>query len=402
MKVLPMLVQSLLLIVITVLLVRLWPLTNNLAKSDHHPDEKSVFVDSPVSDQIKHEISAIEAKLANETSWPRSAQDVQLLHDQLARVVNSLPPRAQEDLLPRLVPRRWEIQALWLLANEPHDKVDVEGLNSYAEELDSLATNKPLESSDKLRDDLKKIQKEVQGRVVKQEEKSALKEADDAINGKASFDKALRRISGYETSEARKMAYLLVLGRDLDAVSEDMKKYEQLKDLSLKEYAFVRLNQAAMELRLRTNVSTYETPKNWNDKLGVLEKKIAVGLDGSAKQRRADSAKKSKGYQIWALNQIKSIPTYEALEEAEINQISSVIDRNSPLSNARKIAINSAHKKLTAWLKYRMAPINPAFLDEAVAQWYRKVFQNRFDKLTEGEQLEVVQGFAETEKKFPE
>ncbi|MBK7015122.1 MAG: hypothetical protein IPH39_05965 [Sulfuritalea sp.] len=288
-----------------------------------------------------------------------------------------------------------------MLANEPKTTEDVEGLSAYADEINSLASNKPVDSATKLVDNLRQRQKDVQDRAAKIELSAALKVAREAVNGKSDFERALRRISGYDDEEARKLVYQLVLARDLATAFEDLRKYEPLKDLALREYALTRLNQLAMDLRLRTVTTKYETPKQLVEMLVNLEKTVATNLEARLQQRLAESKQKHRDYQIWALNQIKLVPQYDALEEVENSRIPGRFEKNNPLSGARKAAARSATKKLGELLTSRMAPISPALLDEAVAQWYRKVFQDRFDKLNDAEKLEVVKGFAETEKKLP-
>ena len=48
-----------------------------------------------------------------------------------------------------------------------------------------------------------------------------------------------------------------------------------------------------------------------------------------------------------------------------------------------------------------MAPINLGVLDEPVAQWYRKVYQKRFEKLNDDEKAILTLQFANTEKVPP-
>ena len=68
-------------------------------------------------DDVNAQIKDIEDQLSNESSWPKTATDVEQVRATLASVVDKLPPWAQEELLPRLVPLRWDLEALWALAN---------------------------------------------------------------------------------------------------------------------------------------------------------------------------------------------------------------------------------------------------------------------------------------------
>jgi len=66
---------------------------------------------------VEGAIHEIEEILGAESRWPKEQAEVQKLNERLGTVVDGLSPWAQEEVLPRLLPRRWEVDALWLLAN---------------------------------------------------------------------------------------------------------------------------------------------------------------------------------------------------------------------------------------------------------------------------------------------
>ena len=76
------------------------------------------------------------------------------------------------------------------------------------------------------------------------------------------------------------------------------------------------------------------------------------------------------------------------------------MDKNNPLSDAYKAAESKALRTLIEEFVTHMAPINQAYLEPAVSQWFGKVYQDRFSKFTfEESQLEIVTRFANTIKK---
>lgn len=212
-------ITSILLVIVTLLTVRLWPLANEPVRASCLPGEpptsvnigsapdsikkslasiqQSVAGEEPIPESIKANLGAIEEKLTKEDNWPQSAGDVKLLHDQLATALNQLPPRTQEELLPSLVPLRWTIQALWLLFSSPPEGTDVLGLATYADELESLASNRPNASSENLESRLVKRLKEIREQVAIRDRAAAIKEAQDASAGKGDIAQAIRRVSGY-------------------------------------------------------------------------------------------------------------------------------------------------------------------------------------------------------------
>ena len=408
-------ISTILLVIVTLLAVRLWPLANEPVKASYIPGEpptsvtigsapdsikknlvsiqQSVAGADPIPESIKANLVAIEEKLTKEENWPQSAGDVKMLHDQLATALNQLPPRTQEGLLPSLVPLRWTIQALWLLFSSPPEGTDLLGLATYADELESLASNRPNASSENLESRLVKRLKEIREQVAIRDRASAIKEAQDASAGKGDISQAIRGVSGYEDKEAKSLLLQLVFIRDLQALSEDLQIQGKLGDPSLREFALARLNQGVLDLRLRASIATAAVPKPLLEKLAALEKLFNAQQDTIFKSRQEEFANKRRDYQIWALREIKKVPLFADLKAAEKAKIGPVDQRN-PLSNAYKSAEQTAKAALRDSLILNMASIETTLLDEAVATWYRKVFQQRFNELGEADQFAVITGFS--------
>jgi hypothetical protein len=397
--------QAVLLLAVLVLLVRTWPSHSQ----PYIPPQTTVAVpgsevEPHLPEMVVAAFAEVERTLSGPSTWPTKRDDIEKLQEKLKSAVNALSPRDQEFLLPRLVPRRWEIQALWLLAkeNDPAD-TDIKGAKSLADEVDLLNTAAPLESSDDLRQQLKRKEQELRVKVAVGERSLAVEQARAALSGKGGdeVDGALRQINGFDDEESRRLGYQLGLRRDMDAVLADLDQLEKLTDPLLKEYGLAKLNQTVMDLRLRVamNVPTLGSPDRAAERLSTIEKSIAHGYEKIVKIRRAEATKRARDYQIWALTQIKSVQTFKVLKDVEIAKIGSLIDRNIPMSNAHESAVERAMTELDRLMVSRLAPINQGVLDEAVATWYRKVFQERFDSLNDAHKLSVVTGFASAEKR---
>ncbi len=397
--------QTVLLLVVLTLLARTWQPSSQNDK----PLSTSVAVPASVAEQrtpetINPAFAEVEAALSGPATWPTRRDEIEKLQEKLKGAVNALPPSEQEILLPRLVPRRWEIQALWLLAKEnaPPD-ADLQGMKALADEVDLLTTAAPMESSDDLRQQLKRKEQELRVKVSAGERSLAVEQARAALNGKggAELEGVLRQINSFNDEESRRLGFQLGLRRDMDGVLEDLEQLEKLTDPVLKEYGLAKLNQTVMDLRLRVavNVPKLGAPEKATERLFVIEKGISSGHEKIVKIRRAEAVKRARDYQVWALTQIKTVQTFKVLKEIEIAKIGSLIDRNNPMSNAYKSAVESAMTELDQLMVNRLAPINLAILDEAVATWYRKVFQDRFDSLTDAHKLSVVTSFASAEKR---
>jgi hypothetical protein len=193
----------------------------------------------------------------------------------------------------------------------------------------------------------------------------------------------------------------LGLRRDLDTVLVDLEQIEKLNDPVLKEYGLAKLHQSVMDLRLRvaTNLPKLGSPDKATEQLSTIEKSILSGREKIVKIRRVEATKRAREYQIWALKEIKSVQPFKSLKDAEIAKIASIVDRNNPMSTAHKSAVERAMTELDKLMISRMAPINQVMLDEAVATWYRKVFQECFDNLDEAHKLRVITAFASSEKR---
>ena len=347
---------------------------------------------------IEDEISKIETQLKSESTWPKTTSEIQQLTDRLASVVNKLPPWAQEELLPRLVPRRWDVEALWILANDP--LADVDTLNEYVSKIQSHLATKPTDSSDEIEKLLEQKLQKVNVEIPKAEQVAAISAAKKALETKQDMETALRGIVVYENDEAKSLAKRLndfildkSFNQEISLLERDIEQYEKIADVTMREYAIVRANQAVMDLRLRISSSGIKVVQ-LDAKISNLDKIIGKKIKDANSARQLRDAEKIKQYQVWALNEIKLVRTLKAIEDIELKNIS-LIDLS-----ARSQAKSKALRILIEELVAHMASINQAILDPAVSQWYGKVYQRQFtDLANEGGQLEVVTRFSTAHKK---
>ncbi len=398
-------IQTALLIAVVTLIVRVWPLMTQQVTHQGIPTKQvSSFGESRLPEAASVVLSEVERTLSVQSSWPTSRESIEKLQGKLKDALNSLSPAEQELALPRLVPRRWEIQALWLLAKENQPpNAEINATKALADEIDLLNASAPSESSEELRKLLKNREQELRDQVAKLERSFAGEQALAALNAKGigELDIAIRQITAFDDDEARKLGYQLGLRRDLDSALTDLEQLEKLSDPALKEYGLAKLNQSVMDLRLRVALNTPKlgSTEKMNERLSSLEKSIADGYERIVKIRRAEATKRTRDYQTWALAQIKAVLTYDTLKQSEVAKIPSTIDKHNPMSHAHQDAVDRAMSELDRLMISRMAPINQAVLDEAVATWYRKVFQDRFDSLNEAHKLSVVTAFAAANKR---
>lgn len=353
---------------------------------------------------IEDEIVKIEVQLKSEATWPKTPPEIQRVTDHIANVVNKLPPWAQEELLPRLVPRRWEVEALWIWANDPLS--DVESLSEHVSSIQLHLATKPTDASKEIEKLLEQKMQKVKLEMPKAEQVAAILAAKNALETKQNMESALRGIIVYENDEAKSLAKKLndiildkSFNQEISILEKDIEQYEKITDVAMREYAIARANQAVMDIRLRVNSSGINIGK-LDEKIIKLDKRVGKNIKDASSARQLRDADKLKQYQVWALAEIKKIRTFKMVENIEIGKISDDFDRNNPMSEAHKKANGMARRILIDELVAHMAPINQALLEPAVSQWYGKMYQKQFSELSnETDQLEVITKFAVAHKK---
>ncbi len=351
---------------------------------------------------VQAQIAEIEAQLSDESKWPRDAQGVQKLNEKLAALVNALPPWAQEELLPRILPRRWEIDALWVLTNMP-DNTEAT-LLSHAKALESLLDQKPLNVSDSLAQKLTARQTHIEILIAQAEKASALSRAKAALSGDGDAEAALRQLTAYEDENTKALAVQLrerivkkEFSNEIVALRKQLDGYTVIDNATLKEYAYSRAYQTTLDLRLRMT-ALHPIDAALSKELSAVENTITSRIAEISKAKQQREANIIKQYQLWALGEIKKVRSYDAISKYKMSKIPSTVDRNNPFSSPRKAVDKDTSAIIRDDLIKFMSRINQGFLDEAVNQLFRKVYQTRFDKLNENDQLLVVQGFAVANK----
>jgi hypothetical protein len=407
-------ISALTLVILLMISARFWDVSGELQTVSMRIDQQTMLFNRALGKEllvqlppdVEGVIKEAEDQLRTESKWPTTAATVQQLSERFAGKLDKLPPWAQEELLPRLLPRRWEINALWILANAPPK--DLDGLSSYVRTVETHVSSKPAGSSDELAKRLAARRQDAEKSLTAAERAVAIEAANRAIKERKNLETAFRLVAAYEDEEAKKLVTQLnqilqsrTIIDAIDGLRAELKSYETLTDAALRAYAVARANQATMDFRLRAK-SANPADAALNARLDELERTVAADIVDANKKLQARDAEKSMRYQVWALNQIKQVRTYGAIKEVEIQKIASAVDRNNPMSAASTQAKKTAGETLRKEMIERLAPIDQRVLDEAVSQWFRKVYQQRLTDLDETEQLAVVTGFATTAKKLPD
>lgn len=398
------------------LAVCVWLLSKNFAELQHQQVQHSEAIDSQLQQQsnainralgtaiplklpsdIEKRIDTIESVLATQSLWPSTEEGVKALDADLIAVVDALPRWAQEDVLPRLLPRRWEINGLGLLVMKQPDTLD--DLRNFQQELDIQIEQRPAQTSEILFERLKtqnqKLDKTIhdltRSTVRIAIEKGDLDRAAELLATLGDEDKEL--LDEFTDATALRQA-----NRNLEKVQKMMALVSERVDTSVTASILGNFSNELTDL----GIFLLEHPKlatSIRPKLDDLNKILGQRMVELRRQQNVKSQEIYRNYQIWALAEIKKVPKLSEIKKSLVDKIDGLVAKNNPLSTKSKEASTKAQNMLAQSMVEYLAPINQALLDVAVGQWFQKVYQDRFESLDDEHKLEVVEQFAITRKK---
>lgn len=187
----------------------------------------------------------------------------------------------------------------------------------------------------------------------------------------------------------------------IEAVRSDSVVFDRLTNPLLKERLAATLYNTTQELKLLALTSKLNEPKILSDldALALAAQTRLQEVQRTAATRQAALARK---YQVWALEQLRNFPELKTFNIQKLAEIKETLDRNNPLGSAHKAALITAQDELVTTLISKLSIIDTRLLDDAVSEWYRKVFSSRFASLDDVHQLKAVEGFANSTKRTPE
>ena len=366
-----------------------------------------VIIPYKLPDDVITRLSSVQAQISSAVQTPVDLPSIDTIRAELASIVDALPPWAQEEILPKLVPMRWELESLWVLTSTSDG--NSASLSGREATLDTLLANRPVGTSQSLADKLETARQETAKQIVTSERATAIAMGKSAASGPKNFTEvstAIRLLSVYEDEEATALTAQLnrvllagSLRASLTRIRDDRQKYEAIDNPVLKEFALARTAEETMDLRLRVLAGGFAGQPLARE-ADALGKNVSDRVDAAVKERRTRQAEQLRGYQQWALKEIQAVPTYKSLLATQLDAIPSKLDRVNPTSAVREAAVASAQMELREAIVLHLAPIDQGLLDVPVGEWYRKVYQERFGHLDdEKEQIAVIKAFVDTPKK---
>ncbi len=326
-----------------------------------------------IPEGIEQDLVHIERKLAAFETLLAAKDETKALSGELTQLVDRLPVWVQTELFPRILPLRWQLDALQLLQREAPK--DVDGLQDLATDLSEHTLNHPNGTPDALEVQLLKRAEQVAQEAAKRDEERAVQQARETLH----------------------QNFL----DQIEAVRSDSAVFDRLTDPLLKERLAATLYNTTQELKLLALTSKLDEPKILGDldALALTAQTRLQDVQRTAATRQAALARK---YQVWGLEQLRDFPNLKTLDDQHVAAIGKNIARITPFGDKRETAHANAQDELANTLISKLSVIDTSLLDDAVSEWYRKVFSSRFASLDDVHQLKVVEGFANSTKRAPE
>ncbi|TLM69248.1 MAG: hypothetical protein FDZ69_00310 [Deltaproteobacteria bacterium] len=343
---------------------------------------------------VESKISEMESRLADESRWPKDAAEVQKQQSEMTNLMNSLPPWAQEELLPRLVPRMWELDTLEILKKSTGLLENDQLMSAKAE---NLLTQKPPKASDVLANRLDAWQANIESQLASKEKMTTFNNANAALAGQGNIEAAAVAISAYDEPQARELSNKLNknivekgLSSQVSVLAKDVLEYKN-NTPEIQEYLYNKAFQIILDIKSRAALAELANEPKLNQPILEIENTIKQNLTRLMSEQQKNHAEKIRKYQIWALDQIKSLRNIDDIK----NEAKETTGKMTFYGDGKLAVSQIVRDEL---IKY-LSPINQGLLDEAVLQLFRKVYQSGFERLNEDDQFEVVKAFATATKR---
>lgn len=353
-----------------------------------------------IPESTENELARIESKLAETDTLAASKDETATLARKFTTLIDSLPPWIQAELLPRIVPVRWQLDALQLMHRELPESAEV--LHDLAGDLVTHAANRPQASPETLVERLQTHAANLTAEATKLERRSAIERAEKALSGEGDPSVSLMELETLtdapEAEELQQKLRVAVLLRQAKRIEGDAALLPRLADPVLKARLATTIHSTIQDLLITVTALNIKDPE-----LTERLSRLTADAQGQIQAYQADSTKRNaaraRAYQLWALEQIRSVPKFEKLGPISLAKITDTIARNNPFGEEREGGNSDPQDELAQILIARLSVIDLNLLDKAVGEWYSKVFTDRFGKLDEARQIRVVEGFANSIKR---
>jgi len=370
----------------------------------HRALGKMIPVELP--DSLTKKLGALEARIADEKSWPKDAAEADAMLAELRDLVRQIPPWAEEDLLPRLNALRWDAQSLQVL--QANANADGDALANAAETLANQIAIQPDGGSTNIAGVLARRQADTTQSLAVHRRESAIKDAKEQLGLAVTTDALAvwQRLSEWTNSpthaqqvlELRQQLRSRLLEEEVakfaDATKASLQKFSALTNVGLRQAGYFRAMENVTVQRLKL-LEEPDVAASALDILADLSASVEARIKTETEKQRQDDAERVRGYQQWAL---KSISSYRTAFD-------SALGRTKPGKIYGTNPDPDYSGAADAMVRY-LVPISPAHLDSAVAKIYSQAFEEGWNKLGAPDvkdlKTRVAEKDAVTAKKTPQ
>lgn len=316
----------------------------------------------------------IEQVLVEHAALLQSPEQVQTLTQDFKQLVDGLPAWLQVEAFHRILPARWQLEAYGLLhRSQPELPGTSEELQRLIDGMSAHALNRPQNAPEHLEEVL--------------------------LKRSAEAGEKLKQIDEVESAQRESTALRQSVQDRVTALKSDLSHIDKLPTAALKARLVADAQLALQGLQVAVVTAGLDDAE-LKPVLTALSDELAQRSQAVVRQLNEAQAELSSKYQLWALEKLRAVPELAAIESGKKARIQGTIKKH--LGEESREAEKAAKDELTQVLIDRLSVIDTRLLDEAVGEWYRRVFSQRFSSLDEEHQLQVVQGFASSVKQTPE
>jgi hypothetical protein len=366
----------------------------------HRALGKVIPVELPES--LMKKLGALEARVTDERAWPKGEADADAMLAELRDLVRQIPPWAEEDLLPRLNALRWDASGIALLTNG--QTVTNGELADFLDALDTAVEAKPDGASKLVLIQLTAIQAKLKTKLDAFRRDKALADAERLLKdggASAEFPEIAERLSEWAgVPGLKERIENLQHGLRVRVLADDTARFTASVDAGLlrlrgetspmvRQLSLGRLLDSVMSQR-QILLENPDASAAISQKLAVQSAQIEKAIEAEGKAQVAEQEKKLRGYQSWALTQIRKFNDEMNAAEGFRVPFGLVHDGNdyAGIKNA-----------MTNYI----LPITVGLLDPAVSRLYNEAFERGWKKLENKKQIqtEVAEQEAIVEKLKP-
>jgi hypothetical protein len=366
----------------------------------HRALGKVIPVELP--DSLTKKLSALEARISDEKSWPKDPTEAEARLAELRDLVRQIPPWAEEDLLPRLNAVRWGTSALALVAKA--QAVTNDALGDFLDDVDTAIEAKPDGASELVLKRLTDIQSKCKVEFDAFRRDAAIADAKRLLKDGATpaeFSEVLGRLSEWsgvpDSKERVQNLQHDVRARVLHdnttnfiaSVDAGLLRARSETNAVARQISFGKLVDSVVSER-QVLLDNPDADESLSRTLTEQAARIEKAIETDGKTQVAEQERKLRGYQAWALSQVRQYNADMDVDEKG--------DKGTIYDSPDYPAIEND-------MVIYLIPVSVGLLDPAMSRLYNAAFERGW-KLLDGKnqknlQTEVAEQEAVVQKKKP-